>query len=144
MITAVPDDLTGSATPRQILSDHLREAREGIQHRVRDGRGRASAEVRDDLEHADDDSRGGIDFMLLEMRSSTAALVEQSLARMKAGAYGTCADCAGRIPQRRLDVLPFALRCRSCETSREDALERLRHSHPRRMGLLQLANGAGL
>ncbi|MDR2294177.1 MAG: TraR/DksA family transcriptional regulator [Microbacterium sp.] len=35
-------------------------------------------------------------------------------ARRADGGYGICVDCGGLIPQARLDVLPFALRCVPC------------------------------
>ncbi len=35
-------------------------------------------------------------------------------ARLAEGRYGICIDCGREIPQGRLDVLPFALRCVPC------------------------------
>ena len=41
--------------------------------------------------------------------------VEDALARMRAGGYGRCVDCAARLPVARLEVLPQAARCMSCQ-----------------------------
>lgn len=41
--------------------------------------------------------------------------VERALARLEAGAYGTCEDCSQPISVRRLRVLPEATRCVSCQ-----------------------------
>jgi DnaK suppressor protein len=44
-----------------------------------------------------------------------------ALARLDAGDYGTCADCAEAIPPQRLDAQPFAIRCIACQARRERA-----------------------
>jgi RNA polymerase-binding transcription factor DksA len=36
---------------------------------------------------------------------------------LKQGAYGRCADCGERIAAARLRVLPFAERCRECQSA---------------------------
>lgn len=41
--------------------------------------------------------------------------VEDALARMRAGRYGRCVDCAARLPVGRLEVLPQAARCMACQ-----------------------------
>jgi RNA polymerase-binding transcription factor DksA len=43
-----------------------------------------------------------------------------------------CVECAGEIPARRLEALPFALRCRACEEGREHEQGRARESAQRR------------
>ena len=35
--------------------------------------------------------------------------------RMEQGRYGQCVDCGEPIPLRRLQALPFSLRCLSCQ-----------------------------
>ena len=42
-----------------------------------------------------------------------------ALARLRADAYGGCADCGADIPFDRLKVEPWALRCVACETRHE-------------------------
>lgn len=41
--------------------------------------------------------------------------VERALARIEAGTYGQCIDCAGAIARERLDTLPHAARCVDCQ-----------------------------
>ncbi len=40
--------------------------------------------------------------------------VEHALARIDAGAYGTCESCGKAIPLERLDVLPYSTLCVDC------------------------------
>jgi RNA polymerase-binding transcription factor DksA len=50
-----------------------------------------------------------IDRDMRELRS-----VEAARERLKAGTYGTCADCGGAIPWPRLLAQPDAVRCMPC------------------------------
>lgn len=45
--------------------------------------------------------------------------VEAALARLRAGAYGTCADCGAAIPFERLRAQPTAIRCVRCAALHE-------------------------
>lgn len=65
-----------------------------------------------DLERLDDAER-------LELRR-----IEAALARADEGKYGTCATCGAAIERRRLQALPWALRCTGCEELREQAAPR--------------------
>ncbi|HET9368994.1 MAG TPA: TraR/DksA C4-type zinc finger protein [Vicinamibacterales bacterium] len=60
-----------------------------------------------------------LDFALLEIQTETMAKIDEALVRLGAGIYGVCVDCGGDIAARRLEALPFAIRCRSCEEHRE-------------------------
>lgn len=43
------------------------------------------------------------------------AQVEAALARIDAGAYGRCVDCGGPIGRGRLEAMPEAARCITCQ-----------------------------
>jgi RNA polymerase-binding transcription factor DksA len=45
---------------------------------------------------------------------ATLELIEEALARIKAGTYGTCESCGKPIPKVRLNVLPHAADCVQC------------------------------
>jgi RNA polymerase-binding protein DksA len=47
--------------------------------------------------------------------------VNDALARMDAGTYGTCVDCGKEIPIERLEARPYAIRCIE-DQEREDRL----------------------
>lgn len=41
-------------------------------------------------------------------------MIQAALARVRAGEYGYCVTCGGRISDERLDLLPATPFCRSC------------------------------
>ena len=45
--------------------------------------------------------------------------VENALARLGAGTYGTCTACGTQIPTARLEAYPTAKRCRPCQEGHE-------------------------
>lgn len=46
--------------------------------------------------------------------------VEYALRRVDSGQYGICEDCGRGIPPRRLEIVPTATVCVSCQARRED------------------------
>lgn len=55
-----------------------------------------------------------------QVAATEAAIVEvdEALARMDRGDYGSCLDCGRAINPDRLDVLPMTPRCRPCQRGR--------------------------
>ena len=47
-------------------------------------------------------------------------LVDEALAAIESGDYGTCVDCESEIPFERLESVPFVERCVSCMTKFEE------------------------
>ena len=39
------------------------------------------------------------------------AEIDEALARIDAGTYGTCSVCGAAIPEERLDAVPYATLC---------------------------------
>jgi len=50
--------------------------------------------------------------------------IEDALARLEAGTYGICGDCASPIPARRLEVAPFATLCVPCQAKADKRAHR--------------------
>ncbi|MDR1059153.1 MAG: TraR/DksA family transcriptional regulator [Treponema sp.] len=46
-------------------------------------------------------------------------LIDSALTRIKQGKYGLCIKCGKRIPQDRLEAIPYALMCIECKTAEE-------------------------
>jgi RNA polymerase-binding protein DksA len=46
-------------------------------------------------------------------------LIESALTRIRQGKYGLCMKCGKRIPQDRLEAIPYALLCIECKTAEE-------------------------
>lgn len=58
----------------------------------------------------------------LVVRNNTQDLltrVNAALRRLESGAYGICARCGAEIPTERLEVLPHATMCVSCQAKAE-------------------------
>lgn len=72
---------------------------------------------------------------LAEVEDRELARVDAALARIDAGAYGTCRSCGEEIARGRLAALPFVLECAECASGREEAeaLEREATRPPRSM-----------
>jgi DnaK suppressor protein len=80
-------------------------------------------------------------FAVISMKSDAAGRIDEALARLAEGHYGACGDCGVDIAEARLRALPFAVRCKRCEQSHEDA-ERARGLGPRFMGRLRMERPA--
>jgi RNA polymerase-binding protein DksA len=46
-------------------------------------------------------------------------LIDSALTRIQQGKYGLCVKCGKRIPQDRLEAIPYALMCIECKTAEE-------------------------
>ena len=110
----------------QALEDH-------VQQKIRAFRDTVCAEPTrpaDDL--SGDPMQEDLDFTLVQMQARMLENVVAALARLRAGDYGICDDCADEIPEKRLRALPFATRCVPCQASVEGA-----HVRERRLGRRQ-------
>ena len=112
---------TRNAALRQMLSERRRELQDDVRKRIRHGRMDRAHEVLDDLEHTDAENQEDLEMALLQMRAEALVQIDEALARIDTGEYGSCAECAGEIADRRLRALPFAVRCQACEERRERA-----------------------
>ncbi|MDR0999116.1 MAG: TraR/DksA family transcriptional regulator [Treponema sp.] len=46
-------------------------------------------------------------------------LIDSAITRIQQGKYGLCLKCGKRIPQARLEAIPYALMCVECKTAEE-------------------------
>jgi RNA polymerase-binding protein DksA len=51
--------------------------------------------------------------------SKRLKVIESALTRIKQGKYGHCIKCGKRIPQDRLQAIPYALMCIECKSEEE-------------------------
>lgn len=121
---------------RQMLEDRQREVRQEVQGRMREARVESASgkfsEVYDQGESSEADIQEEIEFALIQMKAETLSKIAEALSRLEEGAYGNCFDCGGEISPNRLRALPFAVRCKDCEESREVAEQRERTMVQRR------------
>jgi DnaK suppressor protein len=62
-----------------------------------------------------------ISSKLAEVESRELANIEVALERIRAGKYGVCEICNGKIPLARLNALPYATSCIECQRASESA-----------------------
>jgi DnaK suppressor protein len=56
---------------------------------------------------------------LMDRRTQQLVQIQDALARLAAGQYGFCQECDAFIGVPRLRALPFAQRCRDCQSNAE-------------------------
>ena len=49
-------------------------------------------------------------------------LIDESLTRIEAGEYGNCVNCDEPVPEKRLEAVPWARYCLSCQDKQERGL----------------------
>jgi DnaK suppressor protein len=130
---------TGSryADLKTMLDDRRRELQAEVQGKMRGVREEGSwggklNEVLDAVESAEADIQEELEFALVQMKSETLNKVNDALVRLEQGSYGNCFECGEEIAEKRLRALPFAVRCKDCEESKETAEQRERQLTARR------------
>ena len=112
-----------AARRRQEILDLLAVRRRDTEARYREALARQqSGETAGDSEgvHGWKASReGGADIAILAALDRTLRQIDAALARAHAGRYGSCAACEEPIPMARLQALPFATHCVSCQARDE-------------------------
>jgi len=53
---------------------------------------------------------------------SQLQLIEEALGRMKENSFGQCANCQAEVQQKRLEAVPWARHCISCQEKQEQGL----------------------
>ncbi|MGO9060996.1 MAG: TraR/DksA family transcriptional regulator [Candidatus Binataceae bacterium] len=59
---------------------------------------------------------------LIERAEFRIKAIDDALLRLERGLFGICEDCGREIPLKRLDALPFAACCVSCQGARDHAV----------------------
>ena len=62
-----------------------------------------------------DNNQQEVDTGILEQEQQILGAIGAALDRLDAGTYGTCESCGKKISEARLDAVPYANRCVSCE-----------------------------
>jgi DnaK suppressor protein len=108
---------------KQLLEQRKRQLTAEMQGMMRTVRHESRGErTADEQDVAESDTRSDIDLAVIQMKAETVARINAALKRLAQGGHGDCVECGEKISIERLTALPFALRCRDCEESREKAL----------------------
>ena len=62
----------------------------------------------------------GVEIEMFLERGDKARVdeIDAALERLKTGTFGKCCECGAEIPAARLEAVPFARYCMTCEKSR--------------------------
>jgi DnaK suppressor protein len=108
---------------KQLLEQRKRQLNAEMQGMMRTVRHDSRSERgADEQDVAEADTRSDIDLAVIQMKAETVARIDAALRRLDQGGHGDCVECGEKISIERLTALPFALRCRDCEESREKAM----------------------
>jgi DnaK suppressor protein len=132
MLSTALDAANGSvaerrADIRRMLVERRRELLNEIQSRIRDVREEGTstdhhaAHLGEPLEPEPEED---LAFALIQMKAEMLERVNEAVRTFDEGAYGSCVDCGEVIGQSRLEAMPFAVRCRECQESRENEQHR--------------------
>ncbi len=109
LLATIKDELLlKKAVLSKNISSELDEMRAGEGHHLAD---------MDDLGGDANDEETS--FKILEIESAELHQIENALERIAAGTYGSCEECSGVINPDRLEALPFATLCISCQREKE-------------------------
>ncbi len=117
-----------------MTTDLTREQLEELKKKLEERRDVLRKQIRDELLKADeeryselagqvhDPEEASVADMLVDLNLTTIEMhvkelreVEDALARIRDGDYGTCIDCGAPIGFARLQAYPTALRCIQCQ-----------------------------
>ena len=80
--------------------------------------------VQDEAENLEAKFQTEMEFALLQIKTETIEKINNALRSLDDGTYGLCHDCGDEIRGHRLRALPFATRCRNCQTAYETEIQR--------------------
>jgi DnaK suppressor protein len=106
-----------------MLKERSLELSNEVKDRKRDARTDNAKDlaVLDEGESSEADTQEEIEFALIQMKAEMLSQITTALHRLRDGSYGSCMECANDIPETRLRVVPFAVRCKKCEEACESA-----------------------
>ena len=58
-------------------------------------------------------------FSYVELKAEEIKAIDAALQRLDEGEYGRCQDCDRWIRPARLEIMPYAVRCRDCQSKWE-------------------------
>lgn len=104
---------------RRQLTERLARIESRLQYVERDRRRASNALERDWEEQATVRQNDEVLDELSVEETQQANAIRAALHRMDEGTYGLCVTCGNAIAARRLEALPYAVRCLACATQEE-------------------------
>ena len=90
---------------------------------LEDLRNPKSSDTGDSADAAFDSGSEEIASQLAELEARELSHIDQAIAKIKKGTYGTCEGCQCKIPVERLNALPYSTACIKCQREMESTLK---------------------
>lgn len=134
-VTARPEPMRAQALRRTLEAqrDLIEQITRRTRRAVREDAEWEGEAVADTAEQCEADMQSDLDLAMLAIHAELLQEIDEALSRIDNGTYGHCVDCGANIPGRRLEALPSATRCMTCEEAREAAAEWETHESARRL-----------
>ncbi|HSM02845.1 MAG TPA: TraR/DksA C4-type zinc finger protein [Acidimicrobiia bacterium] len=107
------------------IETRLREEREQVVHQLSELGAGESGELRDDLDFGEGFADAAAATAertevlgLVESLKRSLDEIDQALARIEDGTYGTCANCGKDIGSARLEFRPSSIHCVDCKAAK--------------------------
>ncbi len=81
--------------------------------------GKTTSIPTDMAELASDDADQELTLSLMGCEKDALDEIEEALKRIEDGRFGQCEECGMKIPESRLDAIPYAALCVRCASQRE-------------------------
>jgi DnaK suppressor protein len=117
-INGSPPNATRIRTLRQILNHERTVAFERVREIRREQKLDITPPPSDELDVARSLADVGTHAGLIEKAEYRLKAIDHALSRLEEGRYGICEECGEEIPLERLQVVPFAACCVSCQQAR--------------------------
>jgi RNA polymerase-binding transcription factor len=108
----------------RFLRDDLARLETSLRAIARENRTAEKTGLTDVSLHAADTLQTEMQVTLVDRRTRQVAQILDALERLSHGQYGLCQDCEGFVGVARLRALPFAQRCRECQSQTEQRARR--------------------
>jgi RNA polymerase-binding protein DksA len=107
------------------IDARLREEREQVVHQLSELGASESGDLRDDVDFGEGFADAAAATAerteilgLVESLKRSLEDIDQALARIADGTYGTCANCGKKIPAARLEFRPSSIYCVDCKAAK--------------------------
>jgi DnaK suppressor protein len=84
---------------------------------------RAARPPTDDAELGTESSDQQLTLSLLGNEKNALAQIQAAIERIEDGSFGKCEECGLKIPQARLEAIPYAALCVQCASKQEQGHE---------------------
>lgn len=107
---------------RKRLETRQHELRRLVSRNVQDGRAADEQAAQDIADKAANSYTKEFLFSLSNAERDLLHLVDDALARIEGHRYGVCASCSDEMNLKRLEAVPWARLCLSCQEKQESGL----------------------